>query len=80
MQYRLWAQEYLEEAARVKEKVAALRQSAKDADIRDLNELNRRIGTLYTMYLELRDVGNLLLNHPQRRYDREEPEEERHAP
>lgn len=75
MNYGAWAAEYLEEAARIRQKIIALRQSAKEADVWDLNEINRRIGLLYTMYLELRDMGKFLSRHPQRRYDDSEKEE-----
>lgn len=75
MNYSAWAEEYLEEAARIRQKITALRQSLKDADVWDLNEINRRIGVLYPMYLELRETGKLLSRHPQRRYDDLEKEE-----
>lgn len=66
------AQEYLAEAANLKQRMELLKQSLKTAGCTESCEINRRIAILYTMYLECRHVGNLLLDHPAAQREREE--------
>lgn len=69
MDFQKWAAEYQQEADALSARITMLRQQRRTIGCRDINELDRRIAILYTMYLELRDVAKTLETHPQNRKD-----------
>ncbi|NLJ30961.1 MAG: hypothetical protein GX424_05070 [Clostridiales bacterium] len=63
MNYNEWGNQYLEEAARLKEHLRPIREQAKTADNETAARLYRRIALLNEMYLECIHTGNDLLRH-----------------
>lgn len=54
MNYTAWGQQYLDEAAALSERIRALRAESADMTL----DRARRIGTLYSMYLECSVIGH----------------------
>lgn len=52
MTYKEWADDYLESAQKLKAKIADLKAQKETASISELSLLNRRIISLYNMYLD----------------------------
>ncbi len=52
MTYKQWAQEYLDTADILNERVRGLVQYRKTAPAKELRELNFRIGTMRSMYID----------------------------
>lgn len=60
MDYIAWAQEYLLEAEKLKEKVNCLKKELKIYRGDNTRELSRRITMLYSMYLECKHTAAYL--------------------
>lgn len=62
MNYIVWANEYFDEAEIIKQKIMALKNSLKINKNISINETNRRISILYSMYLDCIHIAKTLKN------------------
>ncbi len=60
MTYSQWAQEYFDNADRIKGNINAIKQQLPTAPVGELKEMNFRISVLYQMYLDCVNIGNTL--------------------
>lgn len=63
MNYNEWGKQYLDDAEKLKEHMAPLREQVKTADRETAVKLYRRITVLSEMYSECMHTGNYLLQH-----------------
>lgn len=68
--YRLWAEEYLESARNVKERIDVLKKKAKDATPNELAVLNNNIEILKSSYYDCKEVASILLIKARREHNR----------
>ncbi|MDF1494366.1 hypothetical protein [Caproiciproducens sp. CPB-2] len=61
MDYNEWGAEYLNEAERIKERLAPLRRQARQAGNEEASGLYRRIALLNDMYLDCLHTGRYLV-------------------
>lgn len=66
MDYAEWGQEYLREAAVLKERILPLKRELKSVDRENLLLLTRRIAMLEEMYFECVHTGRCLLRRSQK--------------
>ncbi|MEE0858594.1 MAG: hypothetical protein U0M12_03890 [Acutalibacteraceae bacterium] len=63
MNYTQWAEEYEQQAKHLNEYIKGLREEKKNCTAMYMvEELNKRINTLYTMYLESKHTARMLRN------------------
>lgn len=61
MTYEQWAGEYRESAELIKKKLDLLRLEAKNASASDMRELDFRISTLQSMYIDCMKTAGILI-------------------
>ncbi len=61
MTYQEWAEEYMESARILKERIDKLKKQSGNTPISELRELNFRINTMYMMYLDCTKTAELLM-------------------
>lgn len=61
MTYEQWAGEYRESAEKIKKKLDLLRLEAKNASVSDMRELDFRISTLQSMYIDCMKTAGILI-------------------
>ena len=60
MTYSQWSDEYKQSADMLKERIAVLKEQLLTAPAEQLRELNFRISTMYSMYLDCMDTAKIL--------------------
>lgn len=60
MTYLQWAEEYIDSANLLKEKIRVLKEQLPTAPIKELREMNFRISTMYQMYLDCMKTADIL--------------------